>query len=102
MLRQGDVLLIAREKIPSEAQLEDGCILAYGEATGHVHEIKKGARIWVDLNDQGRRYLEILDMEVDLQHQEHAHLKLLRDSSVVYEIVRQRAYTPLEVHHVQD
>lgn len=102
MVRQGDVLLVAREKIPEGVYLEEGCILAHGEATGHAHEIKEGAKIWVDINNLEKRYLEILADKVVLQHQEHTHIELFRDSSTIYEIIRQREYNPQEVRHVQD
>lgn len=102
MIRQGDVLLIPRDEIPDGLKLEDGCVLAYGEATGHAHEIADGARIWVDVNDRGRRYLEILNDVVVLRHHEHGHVRLLREYQPVYEIVRQVEYTPHEVRRVSD
>lgn len=102
MIRQGDILLIPRDKVPKGAKLEDRCILAYGEATGHTHEVTTGARIWVDVNDQGRRYLEVFDDKVVLCHQEHGDIELFREQSPVYEIVRQVEYTPQELRYVSD
>lgn len=102
MIRQGDVLLVPRDKIPDGLKSEDGCVLAYGEATGHAHEIADGARIWVDVNDRGRRYLEIIDDRVVLYHQEHGDICLFKEYQPVYEIVRQVEYAPREVRHVSD
>lgn len=102
IIRQGDVLLISRDRIPEGARLEVGCILAYGEATGHTHEITEGARIWVNVNVQGKRYLEIFDKKAVLRHQEHGQIELFKEQHSVFEIIRQVEYTPQEVRYVSD
>lgn len=102
MIRQGDVLLVARAAVPAGATLEERCVLAYGEATGHAHEVEGGARIWVDLNDKGRRYLEITDIRAELRHQEHGSIELFKEQQPVYEIIRQVEYTAQAVRHVSD
>ena len=100
MFRQGDILLVEVQSLPKTTlQEEEGCILAYGEATGHTHEVKKHGKIWVDVNDTGRRYLEVMRTTA-LIHQEHG--KILLKGPAVFEIVRQREYSPQEIRHVQD
>lgn len=100
LLRQGDVLLRRVKEIPVEARIEEGdrCILAYGEVTGHSHEVLEHGRLWVDVTDKGRRYLEIL-ADTTLDHEEHGHIALTKGT---YEIVRQREYIPGAVRTVVD
>ena len=48
MYRQGDVLIQTVRAIPSTAVRQTACILALGEATGHAHQIKRGAYLLID------------------------------------------------------
>ena len=99
MYRQGDVLLIERTAIPTGTILHTDCILAYGEATGHHHQVKENGRIWVDVNDHGRRYLEIL-ANTELVHEEHSSIDL--KGPAIFEIIIQRSYTPKGIINVID
>lgn len=57
ILRQGDVLLVPRAT-PKQIKKEEGpAILAYGETTGHAH-VAVNSTIFVDLNEEGKRYLK--------------------------------------------
>jgi hypothetical protein len=99
MVRQGDILLKLVQSLPKTAdRKEEGCILAHGEATGHTHHVNDGAEIWVDVNENGRRYLKVLN-DTSLDHEEHGHIALTRG---IYEIVRQREYTPEAIRTVAD
>ena len=104
MYRKGDILLISVNRLPENVQAESSensqAVLAYGEATGHAHMIEEGARIWVDVNDRGRRYLEVTVQDALVRHQEHGVICL--KGPQVYEIIRQREYTPQEVRVVRD
>lgn len=100
VIRQGDVLLRQIAAVPAVATQEKGpCILAYGEATGHSHQVKTGGEIWVDVNENGRRYLKVLE-DTTLDHEEHSCAVLAKGD--VYEIVIQRSYTPQGIRNVQD
>lgn len=100
IIRQGDVALLLIEKIPSTAQKQEGlCILAYGEVTGHSHQVSRGAEIWVDVNDLGRRYLKVLD-NTSLDHEEHGYALLSPGKN--YEIIIQREYHPIAIRSVVD
>lgn len=100
--RQGDVLLIEVPTIPKSASVEAGerCTLAKGEATGHTHDIASGAKIWVDLNDGGRRYLEIIEKRVALQHEEHGEIEI--KGPALYEIIIQSEYALEVIRRVSD
>lgn len=100
MWRQGDILLIQVEALPETATLEDGaCILAYGEATGHSHQVHEHGQIFVDVTDKGQRYLQVIAATV-LKHQEHGEIALKGPS--IFKIIRQREYSPAEIRTVVD
>jgi hypothetical protein len=95
--RQGDVLLEQIAALPVTACLEqeDGpCILAYGEASGHAHQVKTQGRMWVDQNLPDRRYLEVT-AATQLEHEEHSAIPL---EPAVYKIMLQREYDPGHPH----
>lgn len=99
LYRQGDILLVKINRLPKTAsRKEEYCILAHGEATGHTHHVKTGAEIWVEVNESGRRYLKVL-ADTTLDHEEHAQIAL---SKGIYEIVRQREYSPEAIRTVAD
>lgn len=100
VFRQGDVLLIQRPTLPKSAQKQEGpCILAYGEVTGHSHQVKTDGEIWVDVNDAGRRYLKVLQ-DTSLDHEEHSQIALKGPS--IYEVIIQGEYTPEGIRNVVD
>ena len=95
--RQGDVLLERISALPSSAFLErEGgpCILAYGEATGHAHQVKTQGRLWTDPDFPEQRYLEVV-AATQLEHEEHGAIPL---EPAVYEIRLQREYDPSLAH----
>lgn len=98
IVRQGDILLMEIKQMPSSRKQEGPCILAYGEATGHTHHVKAGAEIWVDLNNEGKRYLKVLN-DASLDHEEHGYIALTKG---VYEIIRQVEYHPQAIRQVAD
>ncbi len=68
MLQQGDVL-IQTHNIPAEAQKFNSTILAEGEATGHVHEVKGKD---FELLKQGQElFLRIQSGDCSVLHAEH-------------------------------
>ena len=100
--RQGDVLLIEAEGAIDPAarkvKREDGrIILAHGEATGHAHAIDEtDAELWEA--PTGRRHLRLVKPAA-LLHEEHAPISL---PSGLYDVRRQREYSPEEIRTVAD
>jgi len=67
--RQGDLLFIKVQSIPKEAKRVKSQILAYGETTGHKHELvgapvfATGTNLYFPVQDGGE--------EVKVVHEEH-------------------------------
>lgn len=101
--RQGDIFIIeVNEDVPNDAKVEDRdngrIVLAYGEATGHAHAIhNKGATLFALENN-----LRLLKTEedIDLVHEEHSTIKL--PAKKIFQIIRQRVYTPTRIVTVAD
>lgn len=110
IVRQGDVLVKRTRKVPStaaKAVMDNGrTILAYGEVTGHCHEIVTPAMPGID-NVPGQQLFEepdgtrllVLKREGELRHDEHGTIALDKGT---YEIVRQREYSPEAIRNVAD
>lgn len=102
-VRQGDILLIPTDAIPSQAVAvakEDGAtVLAYGEQHGHRHQIARGAKLFergstrfleISARGGGAR-LEVTDERgAALAEVRHAPVKLAPGT---YEVVRQIEWT---------
>jgi hypothetical protein len=73
MIQQGDVL-IRRTSIPKSAKQKDGrAIVAYGEATGHMHEvIGEGVAVY---EENGTLYVSAPNGGI-IQHEEHKTITL--------------------------
>ncbi|HLF18788.1 MAG TPA: hypothetical protein VI749_07850 [Candidatus Omnitrophota bacterium] len=96
MKRQGDLLIIRVERIPSGARPQNTRILAEGEATGHLHELA-GGEVY---EKQGTLFFKIgHGMEVELTHPEHQTLVFTPGT---YKVVRQREYEPEGWRYVSD
>lgn len=108
MVRQGDVFLKPTKRVPSaEAKrvTDNGrVILAYGEVTGHAHEV-----IGVDTDDvvpamelflepDGTRIL-VVKRDALIQHEEHGRIDLAPGG---YQVIQQREYTPEAIRNVAD
>jgi hypothetical protein len=119
-LAQGDVLLIPLERVEGELsevpREPQGCVLAYGEATGHTHRIEEpGARLFkpattcsffmeggeplsVDLRGLGVNVLQV-EQPVKLLHDEHAPHEIQPGT---YLVIRQRERSLLDWRPVSD
>lgn len=98
MYRHGDLLIVPVASLPGAAVQEsrDSVVLAYGEATGHAHRVEQaGAELWQHLNE---RYL-VLARPGRITHEEHAAVEL---PAGIYQVIRQRVYTPAEIRYVAD
>lgn len=113
-IRQGDVFLLPTRKRPSKAAtpvLDAGrTILAYGEVTGHSHEVLVLAPATAGVDDvvpaqqlfeepDGTRLL-VLKAPCALTHQEHAPLEL--PTGTTFEIRRQCEWGLDEIRQVAD
>jgi len=102
--RQGDVLLVAVGPINTVAfrpyretnHPVDRVVLAFGEATGHSHQIKSRAAEVYRMG--GARYLH-LGESASLTHEEHGAVELPAGS---YQVVQQRELTGREPSVHQD
>ena len=85
LYRQGDVLLKKVNSIPKGLKKEDKCILAYGEVTGHKHQILSNGTL---MKKGEKTYLRMDDDDI-LKHEEHAALTIPKGE---YEVVIQREF----------
>lgn len=107
-LRQGDVILIPTAQTPTakaKRVTDNGrVILAYGEVTGHAHEV-----IGVDNADavpamelfeepDGTRLL-VIHRPAEVRHEEHGRIPL---DAGGYEVRRQSEYSPEMIRQVAD
>ncbi len=83
-IRQGDVFLQKVDSLPKEA-IEKDNILAYGESTGHKHQIVNG-KVMVD--NLGNQYV-VANQETQLVHEEHGTITLTDN---VFKVIQQREY----------
>jgi len=93
----GDVIIERIEEVPEDfgrGQVEAKSALAYGEATGHIHQLQGTPGRDFDLRvlDSGERYLKIFKPTF-LKHQEHSPM-LLKEGN--YKIGIQKEYDPFE------
>lgn len=105
MVRQGDVMVVAVDSIPTGAEpvaLDAGrVVLAYGEVTGHAHAFSRAASRSLSLrqDEKGLRYLDVGGGGATLRHEEHAPIEIPPGR---YQVVRQREYTPEAIRQVAD
>ena len=108
MFRQGDVLIFSIEKIPSDVEVvfisrEQGrVVLAHGEVTGHHHSIaEQGVELVTTEHAQELlMWMTVTAPEpVALTHQEHDTILI---PPGIYEVRRQREYSPAEIRRVAD
>lgn len=111
IIRQGDVLVKRTRKTPSQAAKivtdQGRTILAYGEVTGHAHEVITDAPPMTGdpvpaqqlfEEPDGTRLL-VVRGPATLRHEEHAPLNI---PAGTYEVVRQREYSPEAIRNVAD
>lgn len=98
MWRHGDVLIAKIEEIPTFAAKRTDTILAYGELTGHSHQIEapETAELW---EDNGQLYLKVVAPTATVVHQEHKPITLPQGT---YRVWKQREYTPGSIRPVWD
>jgi hypothetical protein len=96
--RQGDVLIKQVGSLPKTTQKRKNGILAYGEVTGHCHQIENKLAAEV-LEVENGLYLRVGEEGVRIVHEEHSPITLPAGN---FEITIQREYSPAEIRNVQD
>lgn len=86
MFRQGDVLLVKIDKLPSGLKEKDK-ILAYGEVTGHRHQFSS-EQVCVFENEQKQQFVDVQE-DSPLLHEEH---NIIQVPKGVYKVVLQREF----------
>ena len=105
--RQGDVFVEKVRSVKGQPVKTDRVILAYGEVTGHCHEVvavdpctdtetMPSAQLFEE--PDGARYL-LVERACQIVHQEHGTIPLAPGA---YRVTRQREYTPSEIRQVVD
>lgn len=94
--RQGDVLLVAVDTLPTAVKpvgLDDRrVVLAYGEVTGHAHAMAGDRVRYFREDGSGRGFIQVHGGDaVALSHEEHDVIPVPPGT---YEVVRQREYQP--------
>lgn len=97
--RQGDVLIVSVDQIPSGLKQTKRVTLALGEVTGHHHTISHGAVGFADDEDGLAEYFNVTDDSANLTHQEHDTITIPRGT---YRKVIQVEYTPGALVNVRD
>jgi len=99
LARQGDVLVRCIDELPKKKVMtRANGVLAYGEVTGHSHQVEDLTRAEV-LDIDNRLYLHVGEEGVRIVHDEHAPLSLPTGN---YEVTIQREYAPAEIRYVVD
>jgi len=90
----GDVVIEMVESTPSDfdsmEKSTDRC-LAYGEQSGHIHQLEGNFDLRIDSENPNNRHLRIVE-PTTLRHQEHAEILLPPGN---YRTRIQREYCPL-------
>lgn len=101
--RQGDVLLIRVASIPAAAapieRDQQRIVLAYGEVTGHSHQILERDAELLSVSDQVDRWLRIGNGGARVVHEEHGTIELPPGG---YRVRIQREYAPESIRDVRD
>jgi hypothetical protein len=93
--RQGDVGILRVETVPETAVTKSpdpvrGVVLAYGEVTGHAHVVE-GTTVEFFTDPATETDFFRVDELCEVTHEEHTKIEL---EPGVYQVIRQREYTP--------
>ena len=99
--RQGDVFILPVKKIPAGLKKKKDCVVAIGEATGHMHKIFDGD---VYIDESGKLYIEAR-AGTEIRHVKGAAIadhNPIEIEEGLYEITIQREYEPGSYRQVSD
>src|SRR5687768_9354181 len=96
--RQGDVILVPIDALPTTKLMPHRPVLAEGEITGHAHRLTRPdtAQVYAD---GPRLFLKVSGDTATIEHEEH---KAITVPKGLYEIRIQREYSPAEIRRVVD
>lgn len=100
--RQGDVLILKLvDEVPETAKPAADLVLAHGEATGHMHQIRQTKHITKSVKKFVAERLQYLATKVKakVQHEEHTTIALPAGN---FAVLIQTEYTPSELRQVID
>ncbi len=103
---QGDLLLIRVDALPDGLELatpEKGFHIVAHSESGHCHVVaERSAQLMIDKTNSFIAYLNVLEpCEVEHLREFDTHRSLVLDKGV-YEVRRQREYSPEGLRRVQD
>lgn len=97
--RQGDIFFrtVRKDQLPKKMKKRDSHILAYGEVTGHSHQIISPSISEMEsfVDETGDIYVLSPNQEIRIGHDEHNVIVLPSNEWVC--VSRQREYDPLAV-----
>lgn len=94
--RHGDLIITEVKEVEKNrygVKKLDHLILAFGEASGHKHEITEGKAELFE--EDGTLYLKVESEEAVLTHPEHNSIKIPKGA---YQVEHQREYAPEETY----
>jgi len=96
MYRQGDLLFVSINQIPTDAQIVSDGIIVKGAVSGHSHRVKSNSG---QLVKAGNDFYIKVGYRCIIGHEEHDFISL---PAGMYKIVRQREYEPAGWRQVED
>jgi hypothetical protein len=99
--RHGDLMITPCKSIPSSIDKKSDTILLEGEATGHMHALKKGEVYPIEPTNENNFLLGYFEVKekTSLTHPEH---KTIEVPPGKYKFFAQREYDPQENRRVID
>lgn len=95
--RHGDLMICKISEIPNDAKKVETNVLAYGEVTGHKHQLLGQVQMF---EHNGQKFFE-LEQNTDLVHEEHKPIKISKGK---YQVINEREFDPFaeEIQKVLD
>ena len=97
LIRHGDLMIKPITELPAGVINQNNNVLAYGETTGHRHELQGNVQVFA----KGENKYFVASEKAILTHQEHKTVPIEKG---IYEVVQEREYNPFEeaIRKVQD
>jgi hypothetical protein len=97
--RHGDVIIVADDDAKPDGAVRQDRVLAFGEVTGHSHQIVRGsAKVRDVANSVAQRLVEVTELSY-LDHEEHKTSRLPKGT---YRSGIQAQWTPEGLRRVED
>lgn len=98
LARQGDILFVRVDKLPTGLKQSKDNIVAHGEVTGHAHRVVKEEGVALLDAEQDTKFIEA-DASWQVVHDEHGPIQFEAGN---WEARRQREYSPEAIRRVAD